>query len=270
MKKVMRAIIFLSVLVVIPIFCMVMYLTIADSRASNSEDHRRDGEIVVLLHGVGHSKFNMLPISINLKKQGYQTHNITYPSTKQDIPALSKWLNANLEENTIWSRYEKVHFVTHSMGGVVTGRYLEEYKDKLPKQKIGRVVMLGVPNGGSEVADLLKNFWGYKLLFGPAGQQLTTKHRAKNGIKPWYDLGVIAGTSNSLYPIGDAIITDENDGRVSVPSTKVTNMKDHIELGVQHGFMAWDGAVNAQIVAFLQTGQFKEECLNTNPKEDCL
>ena len=258
MKKIMSAVIFLSVSVVIPLFCTVVYLTFADSHAANSEDHRHDGEVVVLLHGVGHSKFNMLPISISLKKQGYQTHNISYPSTKQDIPALSQWLNANLEEHMIWGRYEKIHFVTHSMGGIVTGRYLEDYKDQLPQKKIGRVVMLGVPNGGSEVADLLKNFWGYKLLFGPAGQQLTTEHRAKNGIKPWYDLGVIAGTRNSLYPIGDAIIKPENDGRVSVPSTKVTDMKGHIELGVQHGFMAWSDAVNAQILAFLQTGQFQE------------
>ena len=48
------------------------------------------------------------------------------------------------------------------------------YDDDIVNQLRKRVVMLGPPNGGSEVADLLKNVAPYRAFYGPAGQQLGT------------------------------------------------------------------------------------------------
>lgn len=213
-------------------------------------------ETVVLLHGIGHNKMFMMFIAHALKKKGYKTENISYPSRHHIIEELAQWLKQDLDSRNVWNISDKVHFVAHSMGGLVSGMMLERYKDDLPKKKIGRVVMLGTPLKGSEVANGLKNWWLYKVIFGPAGQELTTHNREDKIIKPYYELGSIAGSRNWLYPTGWKYIDGVNDGCVSVESTKIEGLKDHITLPVQHGDMGWDTKVRKQIIHFLKNGFF--------------
>ena len=85
------------------------------------------------------------------------------------------------------------------MGGLLARVYLAQYRP----QRLGRVVMLGTPNGGSEIADRLKEFSAYRAFFGPAGQQLgTLRDAATNALLPPvdYPVGVIAG-NRSIYPV---------------------------------------------------------------------
>ena len=139
----------------------------------------RKSDIVILLHGIANAKIYMAPVELLLKKEGYQTLNITYPSLKQDIESLTTWLSDRLNKKQIWEKYDRVHFVAHSMGGLVSGFYLENFKDEIAADKMGRVVMIGTPHGGSEVADFLKENPLFKWVFGPAGQQLTTTARTE-------------------------------------------------------------------------------------------
>jgi pimeloyl-ACP methyl ester carboxylesterase len=213
-------------------------------------------QTVILLHGIGHSLWNMILIEKTLLNEGYATLNLTYPSLRNDIHTLSGWLGDRLSEKRIWEESDKVHFVTHSMGGLVAGFYLGAMKEKIPEGKMGRVVMLGPPHGGSEVADFLHKNILYKFVFGPAGQQLTTTARQQEKITPFYELGIIAGCLNWAYPFGLFCIRDVNDGCVSVENTKLTGMKDHIVLPVLHGIMGWSREVHRQVVSFLESGKF--------------
>lgn len=114
-------------------------------------------ELVVLLHGIGHAEWNMVAIESALQKAGYQTLNIGYPSLEKNLTELSKFLDKELEKERVWeSSYHKVHFATHSMGGLVVRTYLNDYRSDMSDKNLGRVVMLAPPHGGSEVADLLK------------------------------------------------------------------------------------------------------------------
>ncbi|MAH04208.1 MAG: alpha/beta hydrolase [Pseudomonadota bacterium] len=216
-------------------------------------------ETVILLHGIGHTSIHMHGVERTLKAQGYIVFNVTYPSLQMDIESLARWLDYKLEALNIWTVSDKVHFVTHSMGGLVCGCYLEHALTFIPKHKMGRVVMLGTPHGGSEIADKLKNFWLYKLIFGPAGQQLTTDARSNMQLTPNYELGIIAGTRNWLYPMGRILIKRPHDGCVSVESTKLRGMKDHIILPTLHGFMGWSSKIHTHIIYFLQNGVFTHE-----------
>ncbi len=225
----------------------------------------KNPETVILLHGIGHSLWNMVLIEKTLQKKGYATLNLTYPSLRNDILTLSGWLGERLAGKRVWEDSDKVHFVTHSMGGLVAGFYLDASKEKLPQEKMGRVVMMGPPHGGSEVADFLHKNIAYKLVFGPAGQQLTTTERSQKKICPWYELGIIAGTQNWFYPFGMLCIRGENDGCVSVENTKLEGMKDHIILPVLHGIMGWDREVHRQVVEFLKAGCFSHEKLTCCP-----
>lgn len=214
-----------------------------------------NNEIVVLLHGIGHAAPNMIFIEQTLKKSGYAALNLTYPSLKKDIKANGQWLHMKLKQKDVWGSFNKVHFVCHSMGGLVAGFYLQDYKSNFPNDKVGRVVMLGTPHGGSEVADLLHELPPYKWAFGPAGQELTTASRKSNQISPWYDLGIIAGNETWLHPFS-FVIKEDQDGCVSVQSTKLPGMKDHIIVSVSHSFMGWSPAVHDQTLHFLQAGVF--------------
>ncbi len=223
---------------------------------SDGEWSSKEGDVVVLLHGIGHSLWNMALMEKRLRREGYKTVNLSYPSRKHNIEALSVWLNDRLQSEDVWSCSGRVHFVTHSMGGLVTQHYLDTNKEGFPSGKLGRVVMLGPPHRGSEVADFLHKVPLYRWVFGPAGQELTTSVRAKVKITPWYELGVIAGTKNWMYPLGVLTMKGVNDGCVSVESTKIDGMKEHITLPLLHGFMGWNKTAQSQTANFLKTGGF--------------
>lgn len=233
------------------------------SFSSHASAHNiKQKEVVILLHGIGHTKWNMFLSERAMKKAGYATYNITYPSLKHDIPTLSKYLKNNLNKSNIWDNYEKVHFVTHSMGGVITRTYLQTEKDNIPEDKLGRVVMIAPPHQGSEVSDFLKDIFLYKWSFGPAGQQLTTEYQSAQKSDIYYDLGIIAGKKEWPYVIARFIIPNESDGRVAVERTKLKGMKDHIVVPATHSFISWKASTHQHVINFIKNGHFKHE-----PKE---
>lgn len=223
------------------------------------KDMKTNNEMVIVLHGIGLNQYFMISTESKLQKAGYEVLNLGYPFRKLDLDELGLWLHEELQQYEIWQTAKKVHFVGHSMGGLITRTYLTTYKDEIPAEKMGRVVMLGTPNGGSEVADFLHENPLYQWVFGPAGQELTTKAQNKDSTSlPWYDLGIIAGTQNWLHPF-NFCINEPNDGCVSVSSTRLKGMKDHIILPVMHGLMSWTGSVNDQALHFLQKGSFAHQ-----------
>jgi pimeloyl-ACP methyl ester carboxylesterase len=147
-----------------------------------------------------------------------------------------------------------LHFVGHSMGGLLIRVYLARYRP----ERLGRVVMLGTPNGGSEVADRLKSFFFYRALIGPAGQQLgTERDAALQALFPPvdYPVGIIAG-NRSIYPITSIFLPKPHDGRVSVENTRLDGMVDHIVLATPHPWLPRNEIAIRQTIAFLKDGKF--------------
>ena len=142
------------------------------------------------------------------------------------------------------------------MGGLLTRAYLKQYHPK----NLGSVVIIGTPNKGSELADYFKNFWIYKKLYGPAGQELITDQKDFESIfssSYKYDIGVIAG-NRSINPISSLIIDKPSDGRVSVESTKLDGAK-HIIIPCSHIFLPLNKEVWNQTLFFLHNKKFKTE-----------
>lgn len=210
-------------------------------------------EYVILLHGLARSAKSMNKIAKALETAGYLTINVNYPSTQYPVEKLAE--EVITKALATCPKEAKINFVTHSMGDILVRQFLSNNLIK----NMGRVVMLGPPNNGSQVVDKLRNMLGFKLINGPAGLQLgTTVESVPNSLGfVNFELGIIAGT-RSVNPILSLMIPKPNDGKVSVESSKVAGMSDHIELPVTHSFMMTNAVVIAQVIHFLTHGLFKK------------
>lgn len=188
-----------------------------------------------------------------LQRHDYSVANIGYPSTQYPIETLAPMaIEAGLEQ---CAGAEKIHFVTHSMGGILLRYYLAQR----PIEKLGRVVMLAPPNRGSEVVDHFKHIPGFNLINGPAGQQLGTDPLSipmQLGAVG-FELGVIAG-NKSINPILSLVLPKPNDGKVSVASTQVQGMRDFYLAPSTHTFIMKNPRVIQLVIGFLQSGSFAQ------------
>lgn len=210
-------------------------------------------ECVVLLHGLARSSLSMQIMDWRLRAQDYKTVSIDYPSASLPIPELAQ--TAVPEGLARCAGAEKIHFVTHSMGGILLRQYIETL-GHVPKNW-GRTVMLGPPNGGSEIVDQTSDWPGFELWNGVSGKSLHTgPDSVPNQLGPLtFETGIIAG-NQSISPFFSNLIDGEDDGKVSVDSTRVKGMSDHIILPVTHTFMMNDATVFRQVLAFLKNGAF--------------
>lgn len=212
----------------------------------------RDG--VVLLHGILRRAASMRRLEQELAAEGYNVLNLDYPSRRESLSDIVAGLHDPI------AAFEaglggQLHFVTHSMGGLVARAYLRRFRPP----RLGRVVMLAPPNEGSEIADLLQRNWLYRSAFGPAGGQLATRRsEALCDLlgEVDYPLGVIAG-DRSLYVFASMVLPGANDGRVSVERTRVAGMSDHIVLHTSHPLIMRDPEATAQTIHFLRNGRFR-------------
>ncbi|WP_133406755.1 esterase/lipase family protein [Parashewanella tropica] len=209
---------------------------------------------VILLHGLAKSERDMRKLDEALVKEGFVTVNFDYDSRNFPIETLS--LNVVPSAIEQCPKGAKINFVTHSMGGIVVRTYLADHKI----DNLGRVVMLGPPNQGSEVVDTYKNVPGFKQIGGPAGLQLGTgKMSVPNSIgAAEFDVGVIAGT-RSINLILSKFLPGKDDGKVTVERTKLKGMNDHISMPVTHPFMMKNKKVIKQVIYYLKNGYFYRE-----------
>ena len=208
-------------------------------------------ECVVLLHGLARTDNSLSKMEEFLSQSGYEVINDYYASTEFKIEELAidiipKSVSKCPEKTTI-------HFVTHSLGGILIRQYLSTNS----VENIGKVVMLAPPNKGSEITDRLKDLALYDFINGPAGMQIGTDSLSiPNKLGPAnFDVGIIAGNT-TVNPILSTMLPNPDDGKVSVESTRLEGMKDHIEVAVSHTFIMNDKIVIEQVLFFLKNGSF--------------
>ncbi len=208
---------------------------------------------VVLLHGIGRTARSFRRMELALRDAGFATLNLDYDSRRKGLDSLAEDIHPALDRFA-QSLDGSVHFVCHSMGGLLARVYLARHRPA----RLGRVVMLGTPNGGSEIADRLKHLAAYRAFFGPAGQQLVTRRdAATSALLPPIDYcaGIIAG-NRSVYPITSMGLPRPHDGRVSVANTRLDGMADHIVIRTSHPWLVRNREAIAQTLAFLREGKF--------------
>ena len=199
------------------------------------------GECVVLLHGLGRSHLSMTLLQFALENAGYEVWNKGYASRSATVEELAPVVGAAIEDCRARGA-QRVHFVTHSMGGILVRAYFRNRQ--VPDA--GRVVMLAPPNRGSTVVDANRESWWFRWSTGPAGQQLGTgPDSLPNTLPPLpLEVGVIAG---------------RYDGKVSIRNTRLPEMKEHLIVDSAHTFLMNTPTVIRQVKAFLKEGSFLKE-----------
>jgi pimeloyl-ACP methyl ester carboxylesterase len=188
-----------------------------------------------------------------LRQEGYRVVNVSYPSTKQTIEDSAEISLAGILQAHIQDPQAQVHFVTHSLGGIVLREYLAHHQ--VPN--LGRVVMLAPPNQGSELVDRMRNGWLYRFFTGPAGQQLgTDPDSLPKRLGPAnFDLGIIAG-DHSLNPFFSARLPGPDDGKVSVASAQLEGMSDFLVVHYSHTWLPARREVVKATIRFLEQDSF--------------
>jgi len=208
------------------------------------------GHAVIYLHGIARTSRSMRPILDAMPKDGFVHVPFEYPSTRVPIAQSAEYLHSMIESLTDVS---KISFVVHSMGGLVVRRYLQEHSDP----RIHRMVMLGTPNNGAELADMLKRNILFRAVYGPAGQELVTDPDGTIGTLPIpvFEFGVIAGGKGDEQGF-NPLLPGDDDGTVTIRSARLSGAADFLRVPKLHSLLMSDANAIAAIKCFLEHGRF--------------
>lgn len=208
-----------------------------------------DADAVILLHGLWRSVWAMEPMANYLHGQGYHTINVPYPSFRKPMEELTELIHDAMK---LHGGHRKIHFVTHSLGGVLARKLLH----LLPSEQTGRVVMLAPPHQGSEIIDWVSNFKPLAMTLGPAGQQLGSGKIDAPSLPEEIDSAVIMGKQSAI-PFFRKLLDEENDGIVSVERGKIDGINEFHVLDADHTFIASDPRVMDMTRKFLRDGSIR-------------
>lgn len=210
------------------------------------------GKAVIMIHGIIRSSKSFSSMAAQFQKRGWTSVGFDYPSTRVSLEDSAKYLHEVIES---LDGIEEIDLVVHSMGGLVVRTYLGKYE---PDQRIKRMVMMGTPNSGSPLADILQSNLLYQTVAGPAGQKLGTDHEDILSLPiPQFEFGIVAGGRGDDTGF-NPLIPGDDDGTVSVESAKLSGARDVIVVPVLHSFLMMKPDVISAVERFLETGAFRE------------
>jgi len=210
--------------------------------------HRVAGqrELVLLVHGLWMRGVVFALLGRRLRACGFEPAMFSYPSVSQTLAE-----NARRLERAVASYpASRVHFVGHSLGGLVVLNLLA----RAPQIPVGRIVLLGSPCNGCSAADQLGRTRAGRMIVGQALPQWQAKDAA--AVAARVQVGAIAGTQR--LGVGTLLVTlpAPNDGVVTVDETRVPGLADHVVLPVTHSGMIVSARVAHQVCSFLTHGRF--------------
>ncbi|MCH2202650.1 MAG: alpha/beta fold hydrolase [Fuerstiella sp.] len=217
------------------------------------EEHQlppMSGRAIILVHGLIRSSRSFDSLARTLELEDCTIVRFDYSSTRSSVPDAARCLSQVIES---LDGIGSIDLVVHSLGGVVLRYYLRDHCD----DRIRRAVMLGVPNHGAKIADRFHNNVFYRMMYGPAGQQLTSE---EDGLiaglpVPDFEFGVIAGGRGRVRGF-NPLLKGDNDSTITVRSARLKGAADFTLQPVIHSFLMSDRRCVQAIVTFLKYGRF--------------
>lgn len=208
------------------------------------------GKAAIVIHGITRSSKMLSKMRMTLGEAGYTVVPFDYPSTRVGILESAAYLSQVIGS---LDGVEEIYIVVHSLGGLVARAYLKENRDA----RIKRLVMIGTPNSGSPMADLVRRIYPYRLVFGPAGQQLVTDADGLISTLPIpnFEFAIIAGGRG---PKGyNPLIRGDDDSLVTVESAQLPGAADFLVVPVLHTLLPNNAKVIKSTINFFETGRLR-------------
>ena len=217
------------------------------------------GKVVIVLHGLFRSRSSMTRLARHLEeKGGYTVLKMSYATTQRDVAAHARALDRIVSQ---LGGVEEISFVGHSLGNIVVRRYLHDQAHRAdgrpPERRIRRFVMLAPPNHGSVVAAALADGALASAVTGKTGRELGrewAKLEARLGTPPC-QFGIIAGGLGNDHGL-NPFIPGDDDGTVTVASTRLAGAADFVLVPAMHSFIMNDAKTLDYTLRFLQKGYF--------------
>lgn len=217
--------------------------------------------VVVLVHGLARTAGCWLPMGEWVQREtGWQVIDFHYASTRRSVADHAAALRQVLDG--LGPEVRTIHFVTHSLGGIVVRRYFGDlHREGLPADpRLGRLVMIGPPNQGSRIARLLQPTGIFGLLTGRSGTALGRgwESLARTLAVPDCEFAIIAGGDPGGKQGWNPVLSGPSDGTVAVSETRLPGARDFLVMPLFHATMMKQPEVCAAAVRFLQTGCLSE------------
>jgi hypothetical protein len=217
------------------------------------------GRVMITLHGLGRSREAMDLIGEHLAEHSEATWiNVSYASSRRSLDDHAQSL-ARVLDNL--SGVSEIDLVCHSLGNLVVRRYLGEASSPRPRWQIDkrfrRMVMIGPPNNGAQIARLFKDNKLFGLVTGPSGKQLAISWEEAQVrlATPTFEFGIIAGGLGNGRGTNPAIDGDD-DLIVGVEETRLPGAADFVVIPRLHGNLLRDERVAQCVQKFLDEGHF--------------
>ena len=200
---------------------------------------------VVLVHGLWLGKTCMRPLARRLRRAGYATKIFGYSTTRSDLDVQVD----DLYRFAVFEDGQLPHFVAHSMGGLLTLQLMHTH----PDTPSGRIVLLGSPLRGSEMARRVSQWRTGPAMLGKAESTLV------QGVRAWpeqRDVGMIAGSRQFGFGVFAGGGKRSGDGTVYAEESTHEGLDDHIEIATTHMGLLISREVTRQTLFFLRHGRF--------------
>src|SRR5262245_5275729 len=225
-----------------------------------------DGKAVITLHGLGRSRDHMAALGAKLEEHGRFTWiNVGYASTRGSLDDHAQSLASVING---LEGIDEIYFVCHSLGNLVVRRYLGEAVQAEPRWKIDtriqRMVMLGPPNNGAQLArlaaDLLDDNDLARRIAGASTWQLGRdwNETQKRLATPPFEFAIIAGGFGDDRGF-NPLLAGDDDLVVRVEETRLSGATDFRIIPIRHSYLVHDPAVHQYVLTFLENGYFSSK-----------
>ncbi|CAM2929935.1 esterase/lipase family protein [Legionella worsleiensis] len=212
--------------------------------ATTHSDKKVHGELIILVHGLMRTSMSMSLLKAFLEHQGYTVYSYSYPSPSHSIHEHSLSLQSYIDKLAKNYPGVTIHFITHSLGGIIVREALAQIPDE-QRKNMGFLIMLAPPNQGSSLAKL-----SLKIL--PAIAYF---------IKPLAELSSDPSSYVHRVPIPQmkiGIIAGRFDAKVPPSSAKLNGTPEFVVINSTHTFIMNDFKAQKLILNFLEQGSFNK------------
>lgn len=205
--------------------------------------------VVVLVHGMFRTSTSMLALQRMLEQHGYQTVAFDYWSNHNRIETSAAELQQTLHARFAGHAPDELHFVAHSMGGLVCQEYLRRNDALAPSS----CVYIAVPHRGAMLAELRRRWFVFRWIMGETGalQLAPADPLHQRPIPLPCPALVILGTQGPI--VADSRSIDgPDDGTIGVAEASLPGATDTLALPTGHTAILTDERTLRATLRFLR------------------